>query len=100
VEIPKRIEEGFSRLWNEFSEKIGLEKFTAMMQIVPGDPNFLIYVENPIREFSGITLPQWRVDLDLAELAQERWVSPLRMMLLFIVVCMFISSVITVLRKV
>jgi len=58
----------------------------------------LIYVENPIREFGGIELPQWRVELDMFALSQEPWVWMLRMMLLFMVLCRFFVSLVLVFR--
>jgi len=67
-----------------------MDTFSEMMKARPGNPDFLIYVENPIRNFSGIALPSFRAELDLNELARQSWVSMLRMMLLFIVVCIFL----------
>ena len=44
-------------------------------------------------------LPSFEASLDFDELAQQEWVPWLRSMLLFIVVFMFFSSVVTVLRQ-
>ena len=97
--VREQVREGYGNLYNQFSSKLGFDKIVDMMRIPSGSPDFLIYVENPIRNFSGIELPSFRKELDLNELARQSWVPMLRMMLLFIVVFMFISSVITVLRQ-
>ena len=97
--IPERITEGFSRLTEGFRSKLGIDVLSDILKPRSSDPSFLIYVENPLRDFGGIQLPRWRAELDLEKLSQESWVSMLRKMLLFIIVCMFISSFITILRK-
>lgn len=98
VVVPQRIRDGFTDLREGFSQKLGLGTFGEMMRPVPGQMDMLC-ISNPIRNFSGIALPEWKACLDFNELAQQDWVSPLRTMLLFVCVCMFFSSVITVLRQ-
>jgi len=97
--VREQVREGYGDLYDQFSSKLGFDKIVDMMRITPSDPSFLIYVENPIRDFGGMQLPQWRAELDFGKLSQESWVPMLRMMILFIIVCMFISSIVTVLRQ-
>jgi len=98
VEVPQRIIDGFNRLGEEFERKMGFKTWGDMMQPQPGVMDE-ICVFNPIRHFNGQTLPELRACLNFEELSQQGWVSPLRMVLLFMIVCMFISSIVTVLRQ-
>jgi len=71
----------------------------GFMQFQGGSPDFLIYVENPFREFNGVKLPDMRAELNFSELAKQSWVPMLRDMLLFVLILMFLSSIVTVLRQ-
>ena len=97
--VPNRITEGFQHLRDGFASKLGFDTIVSMMQPVPGEPDFVIYAKNPFPEFSGVSLPEMRAELNLNELAQQQWVSMLRMVLLFIVVMTFVSAVVTTLRQ-
>ena len=97
VKIPQRVTDAFNELGERFTNMLGLPD--GFMQFQGRSPDFLIYVENPIRKLGDINLPSFRAELRLDELAQQSWVSMLRDMLLFIVVCLFLSSIVTVLRQ-
>ena len=98
VEVPQRIVDGFAALGERFIEKLGFDVFGEMMRPVPGRMNQLC-IENPFREFNGFQLPAMRGCLDFDELAQQEWVPGLRRVLLFMIVMMFVISIIVTLRQ-
>jgi len=98
VEVPQRIIDGFNRMREEFDRKMGLETWAGMLQPQPGVMEE-ICIYNPIRNFNGKVLPEFRACLNFEELAQQAWVHPLRTVLLFMIICMFITSIVVVLRQ-
>jgi hypothetical protein len=107
VEIPSRISEGLNDLRDEFSRKLGLGTFFEMMRPREGGL-WCLTVVIPLKQFSD--LANWgggqKEDFDdievkycLSELAQQEWVPYVRKGVLFMVVCMFVSAVVTTLRQ-
>jgi hypothetical protein len=103
VTVPGWVSDGFVQIWNDFEGKMGMQKFLAAMEPRPGKLDQLC-IENPFSEleiFPGkrVPVPEYKACLDFEELAAQAWVDPLRMVLLFVCVCMFISSIVVVLRQ-
>jgi hypothetical protein len=98
VVVPERFTEGLDRFMEGMQNKLGGDSLVSMMRPVPGQLD-RICIENPIRNFNGISLPSMRACLDFDELAQQWWVMPLRLFLLFIIVCLLGSSVYTIMWR-
>jgi len=79
--------------------KLGFGILGDMLQPVSSGVPFVISIWNPIREFNGMPLPEWRVDVNLDELAGQEWMMMIRMALVFMLVMLFITSVINTLRQ-
>ena len=56
-------------------------------------------IENPIKEFNGVKLPDYKACLDFDALAQSQWVSLFRIVLLFMLLIQFFSACAVVLRQ-
>jgi hypothetical protein len=83
-----------------FSSKLGLDKFAAMLCPVPGKMNkFCIKVPSFELGVDGVKSSEIEACLDFDELVAQEWVLPLRQVLLFMVVCGFVSAIVVVLRQ-
>jgi hypothetical protein len=108
VEVPQDLKDGFFALRDGFLAKLGIDSFIGMLKPVPGKMDKLCFTI-PFKqladcvEWGSVERPSGFEDkevcIDFDELAQEGWVSPLRNALLFMVVCMFMSVVVVVLRQ-
>lgn len=98
VTIPNDISEGFSTLWSEIRQRLGVDLMIEMMQPQSCKMDILC-LDFPIKEFNGAPLPEWKACLDLAEIAKQEWVFFLRTLLLFIIICNWFVAVFVVLRQ-
>jgi hypothetical protein len=98
VEIPESIKQQYTELWNEFQNRLGADAIKNHLKVTSGSFDKFC-IENPITEFNGYKLPEFKGCLDFDELAEESYMKLIRTVLLFMVVMMFISSVFVVLRQ-
>jgi hypothetical protein len=98
VFIPDGIKERFLEMWDMMFGNFGGGFIMNKMEYRKSRIEVLC-IENPIKEFCEIKLPDYKACFDLEELAKSEWVFFFRNMLLFIVVCQFISSCVVVLRQ-
>jgi hypothetical protein len=96
VVVPERFMEGLDRFMGGMADKFGMYTFLEKMRPVPGQFDQFC-IENPFQDFNGISFPSMRACVNFGELAQQVWVQPLRLLLLFMCICQFVISVFTVL---
>jgi hypothetical protein len=98
VTVPTRITSRFESLMDSFTSKLGGEELMKKLKVTSGSFGEFC-IENPFKEFGGMKMPEFKSCIDFDKLANESYMKLIRQVLLFMVVLMFFSSVIVVLRQ-
>ena len=96
VRVPDRIRDKYESLRDNLSYRLGIDQFQSMLAFRSGSSNpYVIHIWNPFSNFMGVNYGTYDVYFGVSDISRQDWVPFIRMLCLFMVVCLFFYAVVT-----